>query len=108
MQLRALRGHPTDRVSAKSVFAIAVSEVKPTTNCLDDTVLMTFRSDRRGDEPTTSLALEAMHCDRLPVRDFHHGPETSDVSLDEAEDTNAVRSHHRTCCPALAEGVQMR
>ncbi len=41
------------------------------------------------------------------ARDFHHGPETSSVSLDEAEDTNAVRSRHHNCQPALAEGVQI-
>jgi len=71
-------------------------------------VLMAFRSDRRGDEPTTSLALEAVLCDWFPARDFHHGPETSHVSQDEAEDTNAVRSRHHNCHPALAEGVQIR
>ncbi len=69
---------------------------------------MAFRSDRRGDEPTTSLALEAVQYDWFPARDFHHGPETSYVSLDEAEDTNAVRSRRNNCHPALAEGVQIR
>jgi len=69
---------------------------------------MAFRSDRRGDEPITGLALEAVTCDWFPARDFHHGPETSYVSLDEAEDTNAVRSRLNTCHPALAEGVQIR
>jgi len=71
-------------------------------------VLMAFRSDRRGDEPIASLAIEAVHYDWFPARDFHHGPETSHVSQDEAEDTNAVRSRHHTCHSALAEGVQIR
>ncbi len=70
-------------------------------------MLMAFRSDRRGDEPITSLALEAVTNDWFPARDFHHGPETSYVSLDEAEDTFAVRSRHHICHTALAEGVQI-
>ena len=68
---------------------------------------MAFRSDRRGDEPITSLALEAVTHEWCPACDFHHGPETSHVSLDEAEDTNAGRPRHNTCHSALAEGVQM-
>ncbi len=71
-------------------------------------MLMAFRSDRRGDEPIAGLALEAVQCDWFPARDFHHGPETSHVSQDEAEDTNAVRSRHNICHSALAEGVQIR
>ena len=69
---------------------------------------MAFRSDRRGDEPITGLALEVVTNDWFPARDFHHGPEISYVSKDEAEDTNAVRSHINTSYLALAEGVQIR
>ena len=63
---------------------------------------------RRRDEPTTSLDPEALPCNWRPARGFRHGPETSRVSLDEAEDGNAVRSHHHTCHPARAEAVQIR
>jgi hypothetical protein len=70
--------------------------------------MMAFRSDRRGDDPMTSVALEAVSCVWSPARDFHHGPETAHVSVDEAEDTNAVSPKSHTVHSALAEGVQIR
>jgi len=69
---------------------------------------MAIRSDRRGDDPITSVALEAGSCVWYPARDFHHGPETADVSLGEAEDANAVSPKRHTDHSALAEGVQIR
>jgi hypothetical protein len=70
--------------------------------------MMAFRSDRRGDDPITSVALEAVSCVWDPARDFHHGPETANVSLDEAEDTIAVSPKRHIHHSALAEGVQIR
>ena len=70
--------------------------------------MMATRSDRRGDEPITSVALEAVSCVWYPACDFHHGPETAHVSLDEAEDTIAVSPKRHTDHSALAEGVQIR
>jgi hypothetical protein len=70
--------------------------------------MMAIRSDRRGEDPITSVAYEAVPYVWDPARDFHHGPETSDVSLDEAEDTIAVSPPRHTDLSALAEGVQIR
>jgi hypothetical protein len=56
----------------------------------------------------TSVAYEAVPYVWDPARDFHHGPETAGVSLDEAEDTSAVSPLSHSDLSALAEGVQIR
>jgi hypothetical protein len=38
-------------------------------------VIMAHRSDRRGDEPITALAFEAVQAIGSPRADFHDGPE---------------------------------
>lgn len=59
-------------------------------DCIEH-LIMTHRSDRRGDEPMTTLTFRGREFDWLPAREFSMMARSRDGSMDEAEDTTAVR-----------------